>query len=170
MVENLKPKGLASLMRSVGLLKDYGITDRQLRTTNARKRTSAMNDDLLYTIRSLALSTSRSCLHSSNLSSSSAADSVYKTFVQSLLRSNQEYAADLAERGGGKCNGFRNAQSIVILVMELKHVQSLNPIFSSVRRSPTMRPQQDFSRSFCSCCCPPLLSCSFLVPLGLLSH
>ena len=43
-------------------------------------------------------------------------------------------------------------------------------IFSSVRRSPTMRPQQDFSRSFCSCCCPSLLSCSFLVPLGLLSH
>src|SRR6218665_4011728 len=42
--------------------------------------------------------------------------------------------------------------------------------FSSVRRSPTMRPQQDFSRSFCSCCCPPLLSCSFLVPFGLLSH
>src|SRR6218665_2001130 len=42
--------------------------------------------------------------------------------------------------------------------------------FSSVRRSPTMRPQQDFSRSFCSGCCPPLLSCSFLVPLGLLSH
>ena len=42
--------------------------------------------------------------------------------------------------------------------------------FSSVRRSPTMRPQQDFSRSFCSCCTPPLLSCSFLVPLGLLSH
>src|SRR6218665_686038 len=42
--------------------------------------------------------------------------------------------------------------------------------FSSVRRSPTMRSQQDFSRSFCSCCCPPLLSCSFLVPLGLLSH
>src|SRR6218665_413337 len=42
--------------------------------------------------------------------------------------------------------------------------------FSSVRRSPTMRPQQDFSRSFCSCCCPPHLSCSFLVPLGLLSH
>src|SRR6218665_938918 len=33
-----------------------------------------------------------------------------------------------------------------------------------------MRPQQDFSRSFCSCCCPQLLSCSFLVPLGLLSH
>src|SRR6218665_1457521 len=33
-----------------------------------------------------------------------------------------------------------------------------------------MRPQQDFSRSFCSCCCQPLLSCSFLVPLGLLSH
>src|SRR6218665_690965 len=42
--------------------------------------------------------------------------------------------------------------------------------FSSVRRSPTMRPQQDFSRSFCSCCCTPLLSCSFLAPLGLLSH
>src|SRR6218665_4043614 len=42
--------------------------------------------------------------------------------------------------------------------------------FSSVRRSPTMRPQQDSSRSFFSCCCPPLLSCSFLVPLGLLSH
>src|SRR6218665_1749183 len=42
--------------------------------------------------------------------------------------------------------------------------------FSFVRRSPTMRPQQDFSRSFCSCCCPPLLSCSFLVPLSLLSH
>src|SRR6218665_1495782 len=41
--------------------------------------------------------------------------------------------------------------------------------FSSVRRSPTMRPQQDSSRSFCSCCCPPLLLCSFLVPLGLLS-
>src|SRR6218665_2573363 len=33
-----------------------------------------------------------------------------------------------------------------------------------------MRPQQDFSRSFCSCCCPPLLSCSFLVSLGFLSH
>src|SRR6218665_663939 len=44
--------------------------------------------------------------------------------------------------------------------------------FSSVRRwtTTTMRPQQDFSRSFLSCCCPPLLSCSFLVPLGLLSH
>src|SRR6218665_3243291 len=41
--------------------------------------------------------------------------------------------------------------------------------FSSVKRSPTMRPQQDFSRSFCSCCCPPLLSSSFLVPLGLLT-
>src|SRR6218665_3689983 len=46
----------------------------------------------------------------------------------------------------------------------------INFNFSSVRRSPTMRPQQDFSRSFCSCCCPPLLSCSFLAPLGLLSH
>src|SRR6218665_1583469 len=34
----------------------------------------------------------------------------------------------------------------------------------------TMRFQQDFSRSFCSCWCPPLLSCSFLVPLSLLSH
>src|SRR6218665_1212654 len=33
-----------------------------------------------------------------------------------------------------------------------------------------MRPQQDFSRSFYSCCCPPLLSCSFLVSLGLHSH
>src|SRR6218665_2756381 len=33
-----------------------------------------------------------------------------------------------------------------------------------------MRPQQDFSKSFCSCCCAPLLSCSFLVPFGLLSH
>src|SRR6218665_2927615 len=32
-----------------------------------------------------------------------------------------------------------------------------------------MRPQQDLSISFCSCC-PPLLLCSFLVPLGLLSH
>src|SRR6218665_3820790 len=42
--------------------------------------------------------------------------------------------------------------------------------FFSVRRSPMIRPQQDFSRSFCLCCCPPLLSCSFLVPLGLLSH
>src|SRR6218665_2761985 len=42
--------------------------------------------------------------------------------------------------------------------------------FSSARRSPTMRPQQDFSRSFCSCCCSTLLSCSFIVPLGLLSH
>src|SRR6218665_3462701 len=42
--------------------------------------------------------------------------------------------------------------------------------FSSVKHSPTMRPQQDFSKSFCSCCCPPLLSSSFLVPLGLLSH
>src|SRR6218665_1980542 len=42
--------------------------------------------------------------------------------------------------------------------------------FSSIRRSPMMRPQQDFSKSFCSCCCPPLLSCSFLLPLGLLSH
>src|SRR6218665_3139948 len=46
----------------------------------------------------------------------------------------------------------------------------LHSNFSSVRRLPTMRPQQDFSRSFCSCCCPPLLSCSFFVPLGLLSH
>src|SRR6218665_1472487 len=26
-----------------------------------------------------------------------------------------------------------------------------------------MRPQQDFSRPCCSCCCPLLLSCSFLV-------
>src|SRR6218665_2633339 len=42
--------------------------------------------------------------------------------------------------------------------------------FFSVRHWPTMRPQQDFSRSFCSCCRPPLLSCSFLVPLCLLSH
>src|SRR6218665_602717 len=42
--------------------------------------------------------------------------------------------------------------------------------FSSVRHSPTMRPQQDFSRSFCSCCCPPLLSCSSLVPLGLICN
>ena len=33
-----------------------------------------------------------------------------------------------------------------------------------------MRPQQDFSRSFCSCYCPPLLLSSCLVPLGLLSH
>src|SRR6218665_285111 len=33
-----------------------------------------------------------------------------------------------------------------------------------------MRPQQDFSKSFYSCCCPPLFSCSFLVPLGLVSH
>src|SRR6218665_1537003 len=33
-----------------------------------------------------------------------------------------------------------------------------------------MRPQQDFSKSFRFCCCPPLLSCSFLVPLRLLSH
>src|SRR6218665_239764 len=46
----------------------------------------------------------------------------------------------------------------------------LYTLISSVRRSPTMRPQQDFSKSLCSCCCPPLLSCSFLVPLGLLSH
>jgi len=54
-----------------------------------------------------------------------------------------------------------------------------SPIFSSARRSPTMRPtppkyatgpQQDFSRSFLSCCCPLLLSCSFLVLLGLISH
>src|SRR6218665_3028626 len=29
----------------------------------------------------------------------------------------------------------------------------------------TIRPQQDFSRSFCSCCCPTLLLCSCLVPL-----
>src|SRR6218665_3070592 len=48
--------------------------------------------------------------------------------------------------------------------------QPSHPNFSSVRCSPTMRPQQDLSRSFCSCYCPPLLSCSFLVPLGLLSH
>src|SRR6218665_3937004 len=40
----------------------------------------------------------------------------------------------------------------------------------SVRRSPTMRPQQDFSKFSCSCWCPPLLSCSFLVPLGPLLH
>src|SRR6218665_150043 len=42
--------------------------------------------------------------------------------------------------------------------------------FSSIRCTPTMRPQQDFSKSSCSCCCPPLLSCSFLVPLGIPSH
>jgi len=30
--------------------------------------------------------------------------------------------------------------------------------------------KKDFSRSFCSSCCSLLLSCSFLVPLGLLSH
>src|SRR6218665_2587662 len=42
--------------------------------------------------------------------------------------------------------------------------------FFSFRRSPTMRPQQDFSRSFCSCWCPQFLLCSFIVPLGLLSH
>ena len=42
--------------------------------------------------------------------------------------------------------------------------------FSSVRRSPTMRPQQDFSKFSCFCYCSQLLSCSFLVPLGLLSH
>ena len=47
-----------------------------------------------------------------------------------------------------------------------------NPIsnFFSVRRPSTIRPEQDFSKSSCSCCCPLLLSCSFLVPLGLLSH
>src|SRR6218665_24383 len=42
--------------------------------------------------------------------------------------------------------------------------------FSFIRCTPTMRPQQDFSRSSCSCCCSPLLSCSFLVPLGSFSH
>src|SRR6218665_72929 len=42
--------------------------------------------------------------------------------------------------------------------------------FSSIRRWPTISPQQHFSTSFCSCCCPLLLSCSFLVMLGLLSH
>src|SRR6218665_98975 len=46
------------------------------------------------------------------------------------------------------------------------HMSMIQSNFSSVWRSP----QQDFSRSLCSCCCPPLLSCSFLVPLGLLSH
>jgi len=40
---------------------------------------------------------------------------------------------------------------------------------SSVRRSPTMRPQQDFYKFSCSCWFPPLLSCSFPVePLGFL--
>src|SRR6218665_445549 len=40
--------------------------------------------------------------------------------------------------------------------------------FSSIRRALTMRPRQDFSKSFCSYFC--LLLCSFLVPLGLPSH
>ena len=53
---------------------------------------------------------------------------------------------------------------------QLTYLRELFLNFSSVRRSPTMRPQQDFSRSFCSCRCPPLLSCSLLVPLGFLSH
>jgi len=43
-------------------------------------------------------------------------------------------------------------------------------IYSSIRRTLTIRPQQDFSKSSCSCCCPPLLLCSFLVPLDLPSH
>ena len=43
-------------------------------------------------------------------------------------------------------------------------------ICASVRHSPTMRPQQDFSKFSSSYCCPLLLLCSFLVPLGLLSH
>ena len=42
--------------------------------------------------------------------------------------------------------------------------------FSSVRGTLMMRPQQDISKSFCSCCYPPLLSCSFLAPLGLPPH
>jgi len=45
--------------------------------------------------------------------------------------------------------------------------------FSSIRCMPTMKPQQDFSKSFCSCFCPLpslILSCSFLVSLGLPSH
>src|SRR6218665_1303943 len=42
--------------------------------------------------------------------------------------------------------------------------------FSSVRRSPTMRPQQDFSKSFCSCCCPSLFSCSFLTLISFLAY
>ena len=56
----------------------------------------------------------------------------------------------------------------MIIILTDPISQSIN--FSSNRRSPTMRPQQDFFRSFCSCCCPPLFLCSFLEPLGLLSH
>jgi len=41
--------------------------------------------------------------------------------------------------------------------------------FFSIRRLPT-RPQQDFSQFSCSCWCSPLLSCSLLVPVGLLLH
>lgn len=96
LVEDLKPKGLARRMHS------FGLTDYQLRTTNTRKRTSAMNDELLSKIRSLVLSSSSSCLHSSLLSSSTS-ESVYKTFVNSLRCSDQENAVDLVERGGGKC-------------------------------------------------------------------
>src|SRR6218665_3371556 len=33
-----------------------------------------------------------------------------------------------------------------------------------------IRTQQDLSKFSCSCCCPPLLSCSFLVLLGFPSH
>src|SRR6218665_2238337 len=46
------------------------------------------------------------------------------------------------------------------------------PPFGSpkVRHASTVRPQQNFSKSFSCSCCPPLLSSSFLVPLGLPSH
>jgi len=45
--------------------------------------------------------------------------------------------------------------------------------FSPIRHrpyTPKMRPQQDFSKSSCSSCCPPPLSCSLLVPLCLPSY
>src|SRR6218665_2036645 len=53
------------------------------------------------------------------------------------------------------------------ILVQFSHIQqNLISNFSSIRQSLTMRPQQDFSRSFCSCCCPLLLSCSFLVWLA----
>jgi len=49
-------------------------------------------------------------------------------------------------------------------------MHSIAIIFISASSPSTMRHQQDFSKSSCSCYCPPLQSCSFLVPLGIPSY
>jgi len=58
--------------------------------------------------------------------------------------------------------------SIVLDIQQLNTPFQSN--YSSIRSMLPMRPQQDFHKFSCSCCCPLLLSCSFLVPLGHPSH